>query len=339
MKPLEKGIKAIPDDDFLKIVKFVLLVKQKKTEEAEQTLLQIKDRETLIQNWKVINNYIISEKKPDLIDHLVPLQFSYVSSLGLENTPDSLTFHINAIIGYLYATKDHDRLEKLIADTKSVEFDAVLQRQLLFLLIDFTEYDRAFDLLEEMIDQDRMIYPQLASDEGWPELQELERWSQIKEKAKHKWDNDKDNREARYLSNRANKLAEDWILEDFKGEKVSLNNFKGDIVIIYFCNTRDRFTKYELGKLNNWFIKEKRLNTHVLAVSVQEYDINFPKKMFEEYNFAIKGLIGNNEIVTDYEITKLPYTCVIDKEGKIAFTSEEVAPDYIDMLDAWVNYL
>ncbi|MBI9031236.1 redoxin domain-containing protein, partial [bacterium] len=339
MKPLEKGIKAIPDDDFLKIVKFVLLVKQNKTKEAEQTLLQIKDEETLIQSWKIINNYIITEKKPDLIDHLVPLQISYTSNSGFENLPDSLTYHINAIMVYLYATKDHDRLEKLIADTKSVEFDAVLQRQLLFLLIDFSEYDRAFDLLEEMIDQDIMIYPQLASDEGWPELRELERWSQIKEKAKQKWDNEKDNREAKYLSKRGNKLAEDWILEDFAGEKVSLNSFKGDIVILYFCNSKDRFIEFDLKDLNNWFIKEKHLNTHVLAVSVKEYDINFPKKMFEEYNLAIKGLIGNNELVIDYEITKLPYTCVIDKEGKIAFTSEEVAPDYIDMLDAWVNYL
>jgi thioredoxin-related protein len=50
-------------------------------------------------------------------------------------------------------------------------------------------------------------------------------------------------------------------------------------------------------------------------------------------------LLGNSELPKAYGFTGIPYICVIDKQGNIAYEQSGYRPDLPELLDFWLEDL
>jgi thioredoxin-dependent peroxiredoxin len=126
---------------------------------------------------------------------------------------------------------------------------------------------------------------------------------------------------------------------DQNGEKISLSDFKGKKVVLYFYPKDDTpgCTKEACAFRDN-FPKFKKLNTEVLGVSVD--DEKKHKKFAEKYELPFRLLVDDEKkIVQDYGVwgEKSMYgkkyfgtnrvTYLIDENGKIEHVFPKVKPE------------
>lgn len=108
-------------------------------------------------------------------------------------------------------------------------------------------------------------------------------------------------------------LAPDFTLENLEGEKVSLSDYRGKIVLINFWATWCKFCDIEMPDLNE--INNNNEDVVVLAVDVME-EKSKVKKYIEEgrYDFEVV-LDTKGDIAQNYLISSFPTTYSVDKEG------------------------
>lgn len=108
-------------------------------------------------------------------------------------------------------------------------------------------------------------------------------------------------------------MAPDFTLENLEGEKVSLSDYKGKIVLINFWATWCKFCDIEMPDLND--VDKNNEDVVVLAVNVQEEGSKVSKYIKDGgYGFEVvldtKGDIARNYLVASY-----PTTYAVDKDG------------------------
>ncbi|MDL1956337.1 MAG: TlpA family protein disulfide reductase [Candidatus Desulfofervidus auxilii] len=116
--------------------------------------------------------------------------------------------------------------------------------------------------------------------------------------------------------------APDFTLPDLKGDKISLSDFRGKIVILEFFTTWCKSCRLIVPDLNQLYNRYRDKNVIFLGISLDEnvdriYD--FAKKL----NIAYPILIGNEDIVLKYGgISVLPHLVIVDPKGRIYKTHQ-----------------
>ncbi len=108
------------------------------------------------------------------------------------------------------------------------------------------------------------------------------------------------------------------IFEDFLGNKISLEDYRGKLVIINFWATWCTPCKKEMPSLDRLYQSNDFKNLKVFAVNMEQQNKKKTKKFFE--NLKIRKL----EIFFDYDLDFLkefklrgvPTTVLVNKEGK-----------------------
>ncbi|HOC06928.1 MAG: TlpA family protein disulfide reductase [Bacillota bacterium] len=110
--------------------------------------------------------------------------------------------------------------------------------------------------------------------------------------------------------------APGFIYEDLKGEKWSLEELKGDVVVLYFWTSSCGVC---IRKLPDMPALQEKLPGNVHLLMLNPYDSKE----------RIKGLIGDAELTVlvdtmvsfnDYNVAYVPTTVFISKKGEIAHT-------------------
>jgi cytochrome c biogenesis protein CcmG/thiol:disulfide interchange protein DsbE len=121
----------------------------------------------------------------------------------------------------------------------------------------------------------------------------------------------------------AGKAAPDFTLNDASGKRVSLRDFKGEVVVLNFWATWCVPCKAEIP----WFIEfEKTYASRgftVLGVSMDEdgWKAINPYAAKAKINYPI--VLGNEDVNRQYGgFDALPTTVVIGRDGKVAFLHE-----------------
>lgn len=108
-------------------------------------------------------------------------------------------------------------------------------------------------------------------------------------------------------------LAPDFTLENLDGEKVSLSDYRGKIVLINFWATWCKFCDIEMPDLND--IDSDNEDVVVLAVDVMEEEAKVKKYIKEGgYDFEVV-LDFKGDIAQNYLISSFPTTYSVDKDG------------------------
>jgi len=111
--------------------------------------------------------------------------------------------------------------------------------------------------------------------------------------------------------------APGFTLHNSKGAVVTLAQYKGKVVLLDFCATWCTGCKVEIPWYMEFDKKYKRKGLAVVGVSM---DDNWkPVKPFlKEKGIKYPVLLGNQDLAKLYNLTAMPLTLLIDRDGKVA---------------------
>jgi len=104
---------------------------------------------------------------------------------------------------------------------------------------------------------------------------------------------------------------------DSKNKKVSLNDYKSNIVIINFWATWCAPCKEEMPHLNQLKSKSKFNNIEIIPINIADEELKKSKEFFEELNInKLEIFYGSSiELAKKFKLRGIPTTVIIDKEG------------------------
>lgn len=108
-----------------------------------------------------------------------------------------------------------------------------------------------------------------------------------------------------------------FTLKDLNSKKVSLADFRGKVVLLNFFATWCPPCRLEIPELEKIYQKHKMKGLVVLGVSLDTDILPIRLKSFvKEMKITYPILIGNFEVAEDFQVSAIPITLVITKEGK-----------------------
>lgn len=109
------------------------------------------------------------------------------------------------------------------------------------------------------------------------------------------------------------KLAPNFTLENLDGEEVSLEEYRGKIVMLNFWATTCKFCIKEMPDMNK--LQEENEDLVILAVNVRERKDKV-KNYIENGGYDFEVLLDTKgDIAMDYLVSAFPTSYFIDKEG------------------------
>lgn len=140
--------------------------------------------------------------------------------------------------------------------------------------------------------------------------------AQIQSSVDTNLNNNQDN--ATLIDTNSRESATDFTLTDLNGNKVNLKDLKGKNVYINFWTTWCTWCKKEMPDIEKVYQKYKDKNLVILAVNMGE-DKATAGNFINQNNYHFKVLLDSDQNVSElYNITSIPVSIFIDKNGKIA---------------------
>ena len=113
-------------------------------------------------------------------------------------------------------------------------------------------------------------------------------------------------------------LAPQFTLRNLKGNQVSLNSFKGQVVVLNFWATWCVPCRIEMPAFENLYRRYRSQGVTVLGVSLDKGADEKVKKFVEEYQLSFPILMDSDGKAEKlYPSVSIPFTFVIDKAGRI----------------------
>jgi len=128
------------------------------------------------------------------------------------------------------------------------------------------------------------------------------------------------------LQTKGGELATDFTLSDLENRAISLFDFKGKPIILFFWTTWCPYCRGELKQLNALQAQFAKSNTEVLAINIEEPAekvLSFVKNNPVYY----KVLLDEDAAVSgDYGVMGVPTYVFIDKEGRTVSSGNYFSP-------------
>ena len=108
------------------------------------------------------------------------------------------------------------------------------------------------------------------------------------------------------------------IFEDFLGNKISLKEYRGKLVIINFWATWCAPCKKEMPSLDRLYQSSDFKNLEVLAVNMEEPNKEKTKKFFENLKIQKLEIFFDYDLdfVKEFKLRGVPTTVLINKQGE-----------------------
>ena len=108
------------------------------------------------------------------------------------------------------------------------------------------------------------------------------------------------------------------IFEDFLGNKISLEEYRGKLVIINFWATWCAPCKKEMPSLDRLYQSSDFKNLEIFAVNMEEPNKEKTKKFFENLKIQKLEIFFDYDLdfVKEFKLRGVPTTVLINKQGK-----------------------
>jgi peroxiredoxin len=123
--------------------------------------------------------------------------------------------------------------------------------------------------------------------------------------------------------------APDFELVNHEGKTVSLQDYRGKVVLIDFWGTWCVWCVRSFPKLEEAYTKLKDKNVEFLGLSCQEPDDAEPVKFAREKGISYPILLDGDAVSEEYNVSGFPTFYIIDKEGNVILAKS----GYSDELD------
>ena len=106
--------------------------------------------------------------------------------------------------------------------------------------------------------------------------------------------------------------------EDFTNRKISLDDYKGKLVIINFWATWCAPCKKEMPSLDSLYQNSNFKNLEVLAVNMEQPNTSKTKKFFDDIKIKKLKIFFDSKLnfVKEFKLRGVPTTIVINKKGE-----------------------
>jgi len=102
---------------------------------------------------------------------------------------------------------------------------------------------------------------------------------------------------------------------DINGNKISLNNLKGQVVVLNFWFPQCQPCVMEIPELNT--LAKKYADKNVVFISITFEKKETVKKFLANNEFNYTHITNNETILSDYNVTTFPTQLLIDQKGEI----------------------
>lgn len=127
------------------------------------------------------------------------------------------------------------------------------------------------------------------------------------------------------------KKAPDFELLSLDGEKHSLKENYGKVVVLDFWATWCLPCRRVVGIFNEFYEKYKKKNLIILGIGLDNEMAL--KKFVEEVNILYPILVGTQEVAIKYGVKAIPTIFIIDKKGKIVSKFVGVLPGFKERIE------
>lgn len=114
-------------------------------------------------------------------------------------------------------------------------------------------------------------------------------------------------------------LAPNFTVRNLKGNRVSLDQFRGQVVILNLWATWCGPCRVEMPGFETMYRRFRSEGLTILAVSLDKGDTQKVKNFVEQYRLSFPVLMDDGQVVERlYPTFTIPTTYVIDKQGRVA---------------------
>ena len=108
------------------------------------------------------------------------------------------------------------------------------------------------------------------------------------------------------------------IFEDFSGNEINLNNYRGKLIIINFWATWCPPCKKEMPSLDRLYQDSNFKNLQVFAVNMDQPNTSKTKKFFTDLNIQKLEIFFDPDLnfVKEFKLRGMPTTVLINKKGE-----------------------
>lgn len=145
-----------------------------------------------------------------------------------------------------------------------------------------------------------------------------------------------------FAAGQANQKAPDFTLEDMQGNKVSLSDFTGKVIIVNFWATWCPPCLEEMPSMEELSQKYNKDDFVLLAVNVEENSHAIVKKFLENKPYTFPVLLDQDAIVQQlYGAYRFPETVVIGRNGvvvaRVVGGRDWMDPEIVKVIDFMVK--
>lgn len=128
------------------------------------------------------------------------------------------------------------------------------------------------------------------------------------------------------INSYANK-APDWTLKDSQGNTVSLQDYRGKILILHFWATWCPYCKKVQPGLDKLYLEYKNQGVELLGISLREEEDANPQQSLIDRGHHFKTLLNGEEVAGLYQVSGTPTTYFIDRQGELIAVTHTSNPN------------
>ncbi len=114
------------------------------------------------------------------------------------------------------------------------------------------------------------------------------------------------------------KAAPDFTLTGTNGQPITLSAYKGKVVLLDFWATWCGGCKVEIPWYVEFYKKYHSQGLAVIGVSMDDEGMKVVKPFLSQKGIEYPVVIGNEGLAKQYNLTSMPMTLLIDRNGKVA---------------------
>jgi peroxiredoxin len=140
-------------------------------------------------------------------------------------------------------------------------------------------------------------------------------------------------------NNPVGKKATEFKLPAVSGEEVTLQSFRGKVLLINFWATWCGPCREELPELVRVQEKFRKRGLAVVAVSVDN-DVENVRAFLRKYDIKLQALWDRRKKVADaYAVEKMPSSYIVDRNGIIRFVHYGYSPEELKRIEIEIDEL